>query len=553
MVNFKRLGATALSAVLTLSAVPVMANGITNTLYTFDGGYQENAQPLLNFGSFSGIVTEIGLDGSVRVQNAEGGTVVFTMGINTFLFGDVVVGAEVTGFYNASGFMTLQYPPHHEAAVIAQTPHSILVDRFEFQENGYFVSAGGELALNFGEDTPIHFADGINVRDALYGRTLEEVLDGRKLVVTYAATNRMIPAGTIPSDPALSVTVLFETAVHLPGFGIDLEIGAGNTELAVPSYQYATGVVTYIAKTEGEITRIRLRVEEDIYVDFNKDHLTHVMGADIAIGDTVKGFYNAMLPTPMIWPPQYTARVLINENTQEESALFNFVGRFELLDEMSFISESGNGLILNIGDDTPLYYADGTSVRDNLYGRTLQEVLDGRTLVVSYTLSNRAMIAGTMPSDRALSVVVLFERAVTLPGINLDLTGGSIWAYNYGISVNGRMLDALWHYQDGGFFVPFRAVVNMLGFGNTINWDDETREITVFNGTHEIRLSIGADTFTVGETEVVLSNPAILVNDTTYVPFKFFQVVFGMNNAWMSGGQIFIDNEEVMDVLSSSP
>ncbi|MCL2575317.1 MAG: copper amine oxidase N-terminal domain-containing protein [Defluviitaleaceae bacterium] len=552
MINLRKIGAAALAGVLAISAAPVMANDFVNAEIVF--GNEEAAETRPNFLSFSGVITEINPAefGQIHVQNAEGSTVVFNLNVNTFVLSEtaLAVGSEVTGFYSANGIMTLQYPPHHQATVIAAIPHNIIVDRFEVMENGSFVSAGNELVLNISDSTPIIFQDGLDVRENLFDRTLEEVLDGRILAVTYDIANRMMPPGTIPADPALTITVLFETAVHLPGFGFDIENGfdIGFVDFATPDYHNFSGVVTEVTEME-HITRVRLENAEGGITDFNIDHMTHIMGETPTIGDNVQGFFNIMLPAIMIYPPQYTARVLING---EQEAMFTFVGQFEVAENGSFISDSDMGLVLNINDETPITLPNGENVREILGEQTLEEFLNGRTLAVNYTLSNRAMIPGTMPADPTLSVVVLYVHAVTLPGLvgdfdlGFDNEDGNMWAYNYGISVNGRMLDALWHYQDGGYFVPFRAVVNMLGFGASVTWDDETRHIGVSNGTHEIRFAVGSDSFIVGEMDVVLSHPAILVDATTYVPFKFFQDVFGMNNAWMHAGQIFIDNEETM-------
>jgi len=73
----------------------------------------------------------------------------------------------------------------------------------------------GEYVIHVTDDTAIYFEDYVpmsdecdevtkDVREVLFGRTLVEVLDGRNMVVTFA------------DNKALSITILFETAVHLP-------------------------------------------------------------------------------------------------------------------------------------------------------------------------------------------------------------------------------------------------------------------------------------------------------------------------------------------------
>jgi len=95
--------------------------------------------------------------------------------------------------------------------------------------------------------------------------------------------------------------------------------------------------------------------------------------------------------------------------------------------EFSMLSED-NELVIHISDDTIVYFedhvplsddeADGMTqmVRDVLFGRTLAEVLDGRNLTVTYTITTRSIPPQTSP----ISVKVLFEGIVPLP----DTTGG---------------------------------------------------------------------------------------------------------------------------------
>jgi len=102
-------------------------------------------------------------------------------------------------------------------------------------ENNYvdfsMISADGELVIHINDDVPVYFEgyvpksddeDAEMTRDArlvLFGRTLEEVLEGRNLRITYDISTRSIPPQTTP----LMVEILFEAPVHLP-----IEIDPGN-------------------------------------------------------------------------------------------------------------------------------------------------------------------------------------------------------------------------------------------------------------------------------------------------------------------------------------
>jgi len=104
------------------------------------------------------------------------------------------------------------------------TVHDMDAPEAEFS----MISEDGELIIHIHEDTTIDFEDYVpaseeegneelttNVREVLFGRTLEEVLEGRNLVVTYAVETRSLPPQTTP----ISIVVLFETAVPLPAGG----------------------------------------------------------------------------------------------------------------------------------------------------------------------------------------------------------------------------------------------------------------------------------------------------------------------------------------------
>ena len=90
--------------------------------------------------------------------------------------------------------------------------------------------------------------------------------------------------------------------------------------------------------------------------------------------------------------------------------------------EFSMMSEDGQ-LIIHINKDTMIYFEDYVPRSDNsidgytrmvrevLFDRTTAEVLDGRNLTVTYDITTRSIPPQTTP----ISIVVLFEEAVTLP------------------------------------------------------------------------------------------------------------------------------------------
>jgi len=75
------------------------------------------------------------------------------------------------------------------------------------------ISDDDELVIHVNEDTIVYFEDFIMVRDVLEGdQTLAEVLNDRRMTVTYAITTRSIPPQTSP----ISIKVWYEQIVTLP-------------------------------------------------------------------------------------------------------------------------------------------------------------------------------------------------------------------------------------------------------------------------------------------------------------------------------------------------
>lgn len=116
----------------------------------------------------------------------------------------------------------------------------------------------------------------------------------------------------------------------------------------------------------------------------------------------------------------------VPEDAEVMTSRFNVIDNAEATDdEFSMISEDGIWII-NITGDTVIYFEDyapmsdyeedgmTVMVRDVLFGRTLREVLDGRNLVVTYTIAAgpRIHLFGS-----AISIKVLFEDIMPLPEV----------------------------------------------------------------------------------------------------------------------------------------
>ena len=316
----------------------------------------------------------------------------------------------------------------------------------------------------------------------------------------------------------------------------------------------------------GHVIRIKRDMEDAAYpysfVDFRLDFNSFLLGEFPQPGDFVTAFYDINVPVPMIYPPQYVAVAMVNMGPDAIDLPFVFVSRFD----DDWISGDGTRR-LRIGDDTEIIFQDGTSFEGEL------EELIGRKLVVEYYVSHRD-IPETIPNPPR--VTVLFERIVFGPEPIFDfdlyndldadypVEGHPIFDTGYNtayfdwtrypviiedVGVPGATLYAA---GDSIFpnYVSLRAVTEFLGF--VPKWDGELRQVVVPSSRGDISFRIGSSYFALVGPEInegfTLDLPAIIVNDKTYVPIRFFRDVFGgFNNVWFEGGHLFMDNHEVME------
>lgn len=302
---------------------------------------------------------------------------------------------------------------------------------------------------------------------------------------------------------------------------------------------------------------VTINTDDNGTVVFLVDYHTFVLGDAIELGDNITGYFSTGGFMTLQYPPTHHARLIINREIENV-----LIDRFYFNEEFDALISADNQLRLNFTEETPIYLQDG-QVFEPIGHDTMEEALDGRLLVVIYSIEDRMLPGGTIPADPSLEVHVLFEQPAISPPYIPGLDGDEdyndyevdededieIEFVNHGIAVNGTMLEETWVEANETFYVPFRAVINAIGFGDTIEWDPSIRLITVSNegGTAIVFSPDNDNAFIAGNDIIELDYPAILIGDVTYVPMQFFTRVFAMNNAFIQGGQIFINNDEAME------
>lgn len=325
------------------------------------------------------------------------------------------------------------------------------------------------------------------------------------IVLLAAVAVMALPAAAYADDVAP------EPAEVLPLFG---SFAGTITHVAYPVGSTLDVAPTYVFVEDASGSQVRFAVTGDTY-KITEGRLTLDM-----VGLSFIGFYDARLPVPMIYPPQYTAVAIAVDLPAGQSVK---VDRFDE-DLISF----DNTLKLNIADTTEIVFEDGMEFPGDL------EILVNRKLIVVYDISTRSIPAQTTP----LKVVILYEKAVH-PIYTFDdpadISGGAaiappififdepVYLLPSEIIVNDVIIDAPFPYmEDGVTMVPLRVIAEALGF--EVRWEAATQSIMLNN---VISLRVGEDYYTYARMAPIQlgTAPVLTPEGLTFVPLSFFSEV----------------------------
>jgi len=356
---------------------------------------------------------------------------------------------------------------------------------------------------------------------------------------------------------ALAIVMALAIVINVRGAYVDTYYYDGpdaGFAQSVPSFDSVTGEV--ISFCEYFDNQVRLAVGES-FVDFNITANTFIHGDFPQVGDIITGFFNNNMPMIMIYPPQYTAAVIINQEDGPQSV---FMDRFHAIEDSEdglMISADGKRVLNATNPDTVIVSQDGVDASD--------WDLEGRLLVVFYTLASRSMPPVIFAPEK---IVVMYEIAVHPgPAYIGDMMDNLLeWEYGYDgqtpfdgneyvgivpiwddfhdIVINGVGLPGETFYSIDGenaTHVPIRAIAG--AFGMIVGW--ERPYVTLTGDWGNIRFRTNTNQVTVNGETITLSLPNVVVDGRTQVPIDFFRLAAGLN-AWSSGGTVFIDNEEPM-------
>ena len=240
----------------------------------------------------------------------------------------------------------------------------------------------------------------------------------------------------------------------------------------------------------------------------------------LSIGDTVIGFFEPSVFMAAIYPPQYHLVALVHSDS-----LNAHIDRFD--EELTSFDGS---LTITPDEDTVIMFQDGWAFDGEI------DELHNRRLLVVYDVSTRSLPAIATPSH----IVVLFETVVHIPGF-VDGEG-----FDGGVVVNGELLPGAFTMGDDPAFPIYVPLMHILAALNApVNVHRPIVTVEGLLGT--ITFELDSYDFDVDGEIVTLRYSAFEIDGTIFVPIPFFREVFGMNNAYVMNGTVFINNDEVME------
>ena len=144
-------------------------------------------------------------------------------------------------------------------------------------------------------------------------------------------------------------------------------------------------------------------------------------------------------------------------------------------------------------------------------------------------------------SAAAVTAAILPYNALAADEITVEVNG---------ISIDFSEYDNVQPYiENDRTLIPIRAIAENLGLN--VDWNEETRTVTVKKDGTDITLVIGSDIAVVNGNEVKLDAPAKITGDRTFVPLRFVSENIGAEVDWDETSRtVTISREEEMKELA---
>ncbi len=140
-------------------------------------------------------------------------------------------------------------------------------------------------------------------------------------------------------------------------------------------------------------------------------------------------------------------------------------------------------------------------------------------------------------------------RKLLLTAVAAAAMCSAVYAQDINVSLNGNIVSFPNQKPvvvEGRTLIPLRGVFDNMGY--SIDWDGETKTVTLAKGSDTITISIGQASYTLNGTSHAIDVPAQIINGSTMLPLRAIADATGADVLWDGETKI----ATILDKSSSS-
>ncbi|MBP2028268.1 hypothetical protein J2Z35_002069 [Acetoanaerobium pronyense] len=284
-----------------------------------------------------------------------------------------------------------------------------------------------------------------------------------------------------------------------------------NKEVKKSLYGKLEGEVFKVENLE-HFDRIFLNTKDGSEIHLNVDKtpiyslesMSKVEKSSIEVGDTLQAFYDVTMPMILIYPPQYSPKVIVVMDSDSRSLK---VSKFDE-DFLSTEKDMINNLKLNIGENT---------IIEDLEGNTdfSAEDVKNNELMVFYTATTRSIPPQTSP-----------QKIIVLPEIKDE--GHVIVEEPVETEIPQavkEIIESQSYYSNNSRMVPVASIGNALGYN--VVWNAQERKVSLTKYENTIEVLVDTNQYIVNGRWIKMPVNTEIRDSRTYSEENFIEFLLG--------------------------